>query len=115
MRPFVMRCYVMRCYVMETEGVSPYVGVLFLLGLLLPVFEAHEVVEDGVDGGDEGMIPYVGVPFLLGMLLPVFEAHEVVEDGVDGGAEVVEETRDVEQVLVHPAKCLKRLKKNPIC
>jgi hypothetical protein len=54
----------------------------------------------------EGKTSYVGVPFLVGLLLPVFEAHKVVEDGVDGGAEVVEETRDVEQVLVHPAKCL---------
>jgi hypothetical protein len=76
-----MRPFVMRCYVMETEGVSPYVSV----------------------------------PFLRGLLLPVFEAHEVVEDGVDGRAEVVEETRDVEQVLVHPPKCLERVKKNPIC
>ena len=40
--------------------------------------------------------------------LPVFEAHHIVEDGVDRGAEVVEKTRYIEEVLVHPTKRLKR-------
>ena len=31
---------------------------------------------------------------------PVFETHDIVEDGVDGGTEVVEETGDVEKVLI---------------
>ena len=29
---------------------------------------------------------------------PVLEAHDVIENGVDGGAEVVEESRHMEQV-----------------
>ena len=32
---------------------------------------------------------------------PVLEAHDVVEDRVDGGAEVVEESRDVEEVFIN--------------
>ena len=44
--------------------------------------------------------------------LPVFEAHHIVEDGVDRGAEVVEKTRYIEEVLVHPTKRLKRKIKN---
>ena len=67
-------------------------------GVFLPVFEAHHIVEDGIDG----------------VFLPVFEAHHIVEDGVDRGAEVVEKTRYIEEVLVHPTKRLKRKIKN-IC
>ena len=41
--------------------------------------------------------------------IPVLETHDIVENGVDCGAEVVEETRNVEEILIHPPKGLQKI------
>ena len=32
--------------------------------------------------------------------LPIFDRHQIVQDGVDGGGDVVEDARDVHEILV---------------